>query len=627
MWDDEKFAGFDLETSGILPEYALQPHRVWTKEAWITAYGLAGKREGKGKVIGGLMPDVRILRQRLESAVAQKTTLCGWNIMFDAAWCCAYDLSDLVMQVNWLDGMLLWRHLEVEPEYEIVTKSKKRSFNLETAMQKYYPDQAYYKEFIDFHNADPAVRAQLLIRCKKDVVFSLALVKHFYNQLAESPARLRAALLESRSIPLVASAWVEGILVDQGALKSLDNQLVATADRCLKELAPFGVTAKIVKSPKQMAKLLFKDWDLPVIKQTDSGGDSTDKETLHELAFLDPRAKTIRDYREALGNRTKFSTGILKSVEYNGDGRTRPQHSIFSTYTGRMTVYSKQGKNKDERPTGFALHQEKRDKEFRNVLMAPPGYTLCEFDAAGQEFRWMAIASKDETMLSLCMPGEDPHSFMGARIDSSDYRALVTAVHAEDKSAKAKRQLGKVSNLSLQFRTSAGKLRSVARVQYNLNMSLTEANVIRQTYLQTYARVPKYWDSQINECRALKYVETFAGRRVQLLGDFNGDFGWSLGSTCINYRIQGTGADQKYLALAVLRPYIVKHGIRFAWELHDGLFFYVPDEKVVQCVPEMKRILDTLPYTRAWGFTPPIPLPWDAKTGKAWGDLKEYQHG
>ena len=618
--DITKLMAFDVETSGTLREYGLQPHRVKTGEAWLTSYAVATT----GRVCGRLAPSCQNLTALLQLAIDKKLTLVGWNVAFDAAWLCAYGLTDLVMQVNWLDAMLLLRHLEIEPEYEAANRSKKRSFGLKAAVAEAWPEHAGYGEDIDFGATDPESLAKLLVYNKKDSLFTLALTKKYYARLEQNPRQLRAALLEARSIPLVAQAWVEGILIDQGALNTLDVALVATADRCMEVLSPHGVTADIVASPKQLGELLFKTWGLPVIKQTDTGNASTDKETLHELAFIDPRAKTLREFREAIGNRTKFSTSIADSVAYNGDGRTRPQAAIFGTYSGRMTYYSKQGKNKDERQTGFALHQEKRGKEFRNLLMAPEGYTLCEFDAAGQEFRWMAIASGDETMLNLCEPGEDPHSYMGARIDRSDYRTLIAGVHAEDPVAKGKRQLGKVANLSLQYRTSAGKLRSVARVQYNLNMLPSEAMIIHSTYLQTYARVPQYWQQQIAECQVHKYVETFAGRRVQLPDDFNGPWGWSLGSTAINYRIQGTGADQKYLALAVLRPYMAKHGIRFAWEMHDGIYMYVPDALVSRCVPEIRHMLGSLPYQRVWGFTPPIPLPWDAKTGKRWGDLKEY---
>ena len=98
-----------------------------------------------------------------------------------------------------------------------------------------------------------------------------------------------------------------------------------------------------------------------------------------------------------------------------------------------------------------------------------------------------------------------------------------------------------------------------------------------------------------------------------------------MGSTSINYRIQGTGADQKYLALAVLKPYLNRIGAYFAWDLHDGIYLYVPDDKVKQAAHDIRYLLANLPYERAWGFSPPIDLPWDCKFGKSWGALKEWK--
>jgi DNA polymerase I-like protein with 3'-5' exonuclease and polymerase domains len=154
-----------------------------------------------------------------------------------------------------------------------------------------------------------------------------------------------------------------------------------------------------------------------------------------------------------------------------------------------------------------------------------------EFDAAGQEFRWMALASKDPVMLDLCMPGKDPHAYMASRIEEG-----------------AERQLGKVANLSLQYRTSAKKLMQVARVQYGMAMELPEAEKIHAAYQQAYECVPQYWAKQEKKGRVREYAQTFAGRRVTVKGNWSAD-AWRMASTMINYPIQGTGADQKYLAM------------------------------------------------------------------------------
>ena len=39
-----------------------------------------------------------------------------------------------------------------------------------------------------------------------------------------------------------------------------------------------------------------------------------------------------------------------------------------------------------------------------------------------------------------------------------------------------------------------------------------------------------------------------------------------MGSTAINTRIQGTGADQKHLAIAVIKDYLRKVGGRFLFD-------------------------------------------------------------
>lgn len=236
----------------------------------------------------------------------------------------------------------------------------------------------------------------------------------------------------------------------------------------------------------------------------------------------------------------------------------------------------------------------------------------------------MAIASRDTTMLELCKPGEDPHSFMGSRIDPSwEYRSLIRLNAADDPAAKVVRKSGKVGNLSLQYRTSAKTFYVRARVDYDMHLTMKEAEHIHFVYQRTYPGVPVYWGQQIAIVKQQGYVETFAGRRVQVVGDWtNHHMKWSMGSTAINYKIQGTGGDQKYLALSVLSDYCTDIGARFKFDLHDGLYFEVPDDRVEEFCVNAKRTLDNLPYQEAWGFTPPIPMPWDCKAGKSWGSMK-----
>lgn len=642
-WDDEKIVATDLETSGKLPEYALQPWRLPRGDAWITSGSMIRFDAQQGLVahLSQLFPTKDQLKQMLLDAVANDWVVLGWNIAFDIGFLMSLgqDMEDLCFKVRWLDGMLVERHYDIEPEYEFATaKHKKKSYALKGtaekpgAVQRWIPTFDGLDEDVDFHAVDPESLARLQIYNDRDNVRAWTITKLIWAKL--TPAQRRAIMIEAEALPLVAQANLHGLVIDQLTARHLGEKLDLDAAARLHELAPDGMTEVIVRSPAKLGNLMFNDtdnggWGLPVLKTNKSKVEgkedsrSTDKEVLHELSFIDPRARRIKLYREALNARGKFCESVLESVAYNEDGCTHPIARIFSTYTGRMTVSSKQGKGKTERPIGFALHQMKREAEFREIVTIADGYDLVEFDAAGQEYRWMAIASGDQTMLNLCHDGEDAHSFMGAQIVGMDYQEMLRRVKAEEKAAGQNRYLGKFANLSLQYRTSARKLRSKARVDYDIPLEMPEAYRIHKTYQQVYPGVPVYWERQIAIVKQLGYVETFGGNRVQVVGDWNGSWGWSMGSTAINARIQGTGADQKHLAMAVIKGYLNQIGARFLFDLHDGLYIAIPSVIREKAVIELKRLLDNLPYQQAWGFTPPIPMPWDCKAGKAWGRMNK----
>jgi len=644
IWDDAKIVAADLETSGKLPEYALQPWRLKRGDAWITSASMMRRMPtGMEPHISQLFPTKDQLKRMLLDAVENDWIVLGWNIAFDIGMLMAFgqDMEDLCMKVRWLDGMLVERHYDIEPEYEFQTaKHKKKSYALKGtpekpgAMQRWLPHVPAYNENIQFHSTDPDDLRRLQHYNDQDNVFAWVITKLIWEKLND--AQRRAIMIEAESLPMVAQANLHGIPVDYLTTRHLGVKLDMDAADLLAQLAPDGVTEAVVRSPMKLSALMFDDpsdggWGLPVLKKNKSKVEgkedsrSTDKEVLHELSFIDGRARKVKLYREALNARGKFCDSVLASVDYNEDGCTHPIAKIFATYTGRMTVSSKQGRGKDERPIGYALHQMKRGEEFRETNCAPEGYDIVEFDAAGQEFRWMAIASGDPTMLSLCREGEDAHTFMGAQIVNMDYQHMLRLVAQKDKGAGQNRYLGKFANLSLQYRTSARKLRSKARVDYDIPLELDEARRIHATYQRAYPGVPHYWETQIALVKQQGYVETFGGNRVRVEGDWNGGWGWSMGSTAINTRIQGTGADQKHLAMAVIKDYLSSIGGRFLFDLHDGLYLVLPTDIRPKAVDIMKPMLDNLPYKEAWGFTPPIPMPWDCKVGKAWGRLKEQK--
>ena len=158
-------------------------------------------------------------------------------------------------------------------------------------------------------------------------------------------------------------------------------------------------------------------------------------------------------------------------------------------------------------------------------------------------------------------------------------------------------------------------------------MQLPLATKIHATYRSTYKGVPRYWDKQIAKGQRLGYAETLAGRRVEVKGDWSrgSKTKWALESTMINFPVQSISADQKYLALACLKNVLSEFDAHFLMDMHDGLSFTVPDANVEKFIITCKKILDTLPYAEAWGYTPSVPLPWDCSYGPSWGQLRGWK--
>jgi DNA polymerase I-like protein with 3'-5' exonuclease and polymerase domains len=458
-FDRSKYAALDLETTGDEDAFGLQPWRVAQGRAVIRAMSVAHYGDdGKMVVEGELDPEPQQIAAWLEWVAQTNRTVIAWNTPFDVSWLLAYGLEELVNKVRWWDGMLIWKHATCEPEYDIKGE-KRKGYRLEDAVKEYYPQHVEFKKITDFHTTDPAELNRLLVRNKMDAAMTLRLAEKFFNMLA--PEQQKPMIIEAASLVPVAHANLRGLYANPQRIEEQTSALQATAADRLAKLEQYGATPEVLASPQQLASLMYDAWGLPIIKRTGSGQPSTDQETLFELAPSDERAQMIRDYREAVNLNKKFVGNIAESLAYNGDGFTHPSAKVFGTYSGRMTYSSKQGKGKSEVQTGFALHQMKNDRDIRSIIEPPPGYDIVEFDAANQEFRLMAILSGDETMLRLCMPGQDPHGYMGSRIGKSDYDWIREAngdeSHPDHKLAKQHRKVGKFSNLAFQYRVGSKK--------------------------------------------------------------------------------------------------------------------------------------------------------------------------
>ena len=129
-FNPKSYLAFDVETSGIQPEFALQPWRAPT-DAWLSS--IAYQHGDQKKVI--LSPTKDDIRKMLSYALDNDLTLLAWNSTFDVAWLIAYGFDDEVHRLKHADGMLLHKHLHNSPGHTI-------SHGLKATVKAYYPDEA-----------------------------------------------------------------------------------------------------------------------------------------------------------------------------------------------------------------------------------------------------------------------------------------------------------------------------------------------------------------------------------------------------------------------------------------------------------------------------------------------------
>ena len=647
---------FDLETKcpGVLGG-GLMP---WHKDARISIASWAFIRDKKPVVMAEGNPKMSGASS-LESYIQKADTLAGWNLQFDVAWLLAKGFDrDLLMSKNYIDGLLLWKRVDKmdkafrKEELKEMWKND-LSYSLKQAVREMLPQHADYEEGIDFEKSDII---ELMEYAKKDAKFTLQIIYKLLKQLPDNERFMFEQ--DCNSIPLVADSWQRGIPISKPHLQTLQSYVTKEAAAVASEL---GIDASLVRSHKKFKEFLFVEHDIMppkdermsqrykmfVPRLTDGGKAkfesrdptlrgqwdytmcSTDELSLlriaddsHEIGAKLAKLKSLDT------KATKFAKGVKESCIFNGKGVTYPGPRLAGTYTGRMTYQSKTTL-KDEKginrqlKTGVALHQWQQDPMVRNLFKTPDDMLLVELDAAGQEMRLMADYSGDETMLRLFNEGMDLHSFMGAKIADRDYDEFV-AMKNTDADTKTQRKLGKLANLSLQYRTSNYTLADKARERpYYMHLTVAECDSIMSKYFDAYPGVKEYWAKAIKAAEDTGCAETRGGRKVWL-GTAGGKDSWRKSSAAINFPIQGTGADMKSYALAVLRDYCHKNSVLFAWDLHDGLFFYVPASEGHDIALEMRSILGNLDYSR-WGWQPKLPLPWDASIGPRWGELEEMK--
>jgi len=381
-----------------------------------------------------------------------------------------------------------------------------------------------------------------------------------------------------------------GIPVDRERLLNLLDDVDSELDDLLNDIRDIaGKPTLNPNSPKQLASLLYGDFDLPIHVWTDGGAPSTNAEALHKLEKEHRIVPPLLKYREL---RKLYTASLVPWLDKLDDNDyLHPRYKPAHVKTGRLS---------SEMPN---IQQVPRDPKVRQVFGGVGHNLIVEYDYSQLELRIVAWLAGEEEMLRAFRAGEDLHQ--------------VTA-----DAFGVDRQTAKALNFGLLYGAGARKLKWIAAEQYGVELSEMQADKLRAQWFKKYPAIEQYHESAVLEARTTGGVTTALGR-WRPIPDINSD-DWGKKAhaerVAINTPVQSLASDLTLIKLdEIARAFPGHSGVRPIATVHDSILFMISDLALHLRRPIRDMMEDTSTILDKYDVNFDVPLQVDIKTGTHWG--------
>ena len=318
-----------------------------------------------------------------------------------------------------------------------------------------------------------------------------------------------------------------------------------------------------------------------------------------------PAAKLLAE----LGTLRKASSAFLVPLlEKSVDGRVSTGFRLTGTVTGRLSSASPAPDN-----PGINSQQIPRDKDIRN-LFGERGKLWIECDYSQLELRVAARLANEHTMLGLFENNEDIHLYMAKQLVKSD------------EITKEQRSLAKGVNFGFLYGMHAKHFANYLQASYGVTISYDDAVRFRESYFQTFNRLPAWYKHQRSFALEHGGVYNAFGRFRHLPKVYNEDF-WIQENAfrqAINAPVQSTGSDFMLISLGrLIRDRQLKEwGMQLITTVHDSVCMTAPPKYARSVAKRVKYIMEQADDALDIRFN----LKVDATISRVWGgtSLAEY---
>ncbi len=383
-----------------------------------------------------------------------------------------------------------------------------------------------------------------------------------------------------------------GFAVDTEGIRSYGEQLGREAAELQQSIYDDVSYEFNINSPKQLAKALFEDLNLPTRKKTKSGY-STNAEVLESLLPFHPVISKILEYRTVAKLKSTYCDSLIDKVA--DDGRIHSSFNQTETRTGRISSTEPNLQNIPVRT--------ERGKEFRRFFKAEEGCVLVDADYSQIELRVLSHISGDKTMQQAFRDNIDIHTVTASEVFGVPIADVTPLM----------RSRAKAVNFGIVYGIGAFSLSK------DIGVTMREAQKYIENYLTRFSSVDSYMKEVIEKAKNDGYVSTLEGRRRYLpeLSASNRNTRAFGERVARNAPIQGTAADIIKIAMVRVDERLKREGLeaRLILQVHDELIVEAPAFESMQVAMLLQEEMENAVHLD-------IPLTAEAAMGETWYDAK-----
>jgi DNA polymerase-1 len=399
--------------------------------------------------------------------------------------------------------------------------------------------------------------------------------------------------LERPLIGVLTDMEATGIRVDVSELKQQSAEIGRRLTALIAEIHQLAGHEFNIDSPKQLAKVLFEELGLPVMKKTKTGA-STDQDVLEKLALVHPLPAKIIEHRQLSKLKGTYLDALPELVNPL-TGKIHPRFNQVVAATGRLS-------SSDPNIQNIPIRTTEGHRVRRAFIPSEPGWKFVCADYSQIELRMLAHFCGDPVLCEAFAAGTDIHTAVACEI----FNVTPDVVSSEQ------RRIAKAVNFGVLYGQSAFGLSEA------LHIDQDEAALFIDQYFAKYATVDDYITRTLAEVARTGYATTILGRRRAIDGirpDRKRQLNLSE-RTAINTVIQGSAADLIKQAMLRVHHRLAEthHPGRLLLQIHDELVFETPATDVASLANLVREEMTT-------AMTLSVPLAVDVSVGDNWQEL------